>query len=93
MKNYMQDYSIDVNTRLLDTYLDKLDNYAYQFDDTYGSIVAEFKDQLLKAECQEDVHDDLVFEIQVYSERYDYSIDIDEMATQIYKDFGLKGAE
>ena len=93
MTKHMEDYCIDVNTSILNKHQDQLDNLEYQFTDTYTAVVDLFKDQLQETKCQEDIHDDLTFEIQVYMDRYSYSVDIEDIATQIYKDFKIKGAE
>mgnify|MGYP000450895305 CR=1 FL=1 len=87
------DYGVCVTTRLLDTHQDKLDNTEYQFNDTYRSIVTLFLDQLTETSVQEDINDDLTFEIQVHIERYSYNLEVEDVATQIYKDFKIKGAE
>lgn len=87
------DYMLCATTAALNKHQDRLDNKEYQFTDTYTAIVSLFLDQLTVSTVQEDIHDDLIFEIQVYAERYSYDLDIDEMATQIYKDFKIKGAE
>ena len=86
------DYMLCATTAALNKHEDRKDNLDYQFQDTYTAVVAMFKEELADTQYQEDINDDLVFEIQVYIERYSYSIEIEDVAKQIYKDFDIKGA-
>jgi len=89
----IEDYGIYIATRALNTHQDKLEDTTANFNYTYRAVVDMFLDQLIPTTVQEDIHDDLIFEIQVYTERYSYNIDVEEMAKLIYKDFKIKGAE
>lgn len=91
--SYQEEYSVCVNTRLLNTYETNKDMLYYQTNDTFNAMMRAFKDELSEATCIEDIESDLQFETQIYIDRYSYDVDADDICGLIYKEYELKGAE
>ena len=93
MKNYHTTHTACVNSALIDKYLNEEDKKDQAFEYVYDKAVHLFQDQLEEAECQEDIHDDLIFEVQYIIERDSWDVDRDEVVNRIYSDYDIKGAE
>ena len=93
MTKHMESYSVCVNTALLDRYLNQQDKQDEAFNYVYEKIVYKFQDQLEVCECKEDIHDDLIFEINYLIERDSWDVNGNDLIKQIYKDYNIKDAK
>lgn len=93
MTKQMEEYSLCANTALLDRHLNQQDKQDEAFNYVYEKIVYMFQDQLEVCECQENIHDDLIFEINYLIERDAWDVNGNDLIEQIYKDFKIEGAK
>ena len=85
-------HDVCVNTAILDKYLNTQDFREEATEYVYGKIVFMFKDDLEKAECKEDIYDDLLFETQCFIDHDSFDADPEEVVKQILSDFDIKDA-
>ena len=75
-----------------DKHLDRIDALDQEFSVIYSHAVNLFKDELENNIAQEDIYDDLYFEIQIEIERLAYSINVEDVMKAIYRDYNIKEA-
>ena len=93
MRYQPQEHSICVNSNLIDKHLDSQDKQDAEFEYVYSKAVYLFRDQLEANPSQEDINDDLVFEVQYIIDNDSWDVDLESVIKQIYSDFNIKVAE
>jgi len=92
MRYTPQEHTLCVNTAMIDKHLNEQDNRDKAFDYVYKKIVYMLREELEECQCQEDIHEDLRFEVQYIIDHDSIDADADEVVSRIYSDFDIKGA-
>lgn len=93
MTKQMEDYAVCVSTALINKYEKSQDKRDEAFKYVYDKTIHLFKNDLENCECQEDINDDLIFEVGYIIDRDSWDVEREEIVKAIYSDYNIKGAE